>query len=104
MSGFGVMTGQAEKIMQWHNQNLGNACLSGSTASSTSRAGRGFGHKWLTGLISTVRDGHRLPKAIAVTRVSSAAWVWFSECISSDRVVHGNHPYSVISKRLRYES
>jgi hypothetical protein len=51
--------------------------------------------KWLTGPITTVRDGHRLPKAVGVTRVRSSAWVWFSECISSDRVVHGNHPYSV---------
>ena len=93
MSGFCVITAvQAEKIMQCHTQNFGNACLSMSTASSARRAGRSFGYKWLTGPITTVRDGHRLPKAVAVTRVSSAAWVWFSECISSDTMVHVDHP------------
>jgi hypothetical protein len=74
--------------MQCHTQYVRNDCFAGYTASSSRRAGRSFGHEWITGLITTVRDGQRLPKAVAVTRVSSSAWVWYSECISSDRVVN----------------
>ncbi len=101
MSGFGVMTAEAEKIMQCHTQNLGNACLVGSTASSARRAGRSFGCKWITCQITTVRDGQGFRKAIAVTRVGFAAWVWFLECNRRDTVVHGNHPYSIIQLKSR---
>jgi hypothetical protein len=89
------MAAGAEKIMQCHTHYVGNACLSGSTASSARRAGRSFGYKWIMGPIATVRDGQGFRKAIAVTRVSSPPWWWFSECSSSDRVVHGNYPNSV---------
>ena len=90
------MAAETEKIMQCQTQNLFNACLAGSTASSASRAARSFGFKWLTGPITTVRDGHSFPKAVAVTRVSSSAWVWFSECSRCYEVVHGNYPNSVV--------
>jgi hypothetical protein len=39
------MAAEAEKIMQCHTQNLGNACLLGSIASSARSAGRSFGCK-----------------------------------------------------------
>jgi hypothetical protein len=87
--------------MQCHTQNLGDACLSGSTASSAREAGRSFGYKWTTGPMTTVRDGQGFRKAIAVTRVSSAAWLWFSECSRRDTLVHGNHPYSIIQLNSR---
>jgi hypothetical protein len=89
------MAAEAEKIMQCHTQYVGDACLLGSIASSARRVGRSFGSKWKTGPIATVRDGQGFRKAIAWTRVSSPPWWWFSECSSSDRVVHGNHPYIV---------
>jgi hypothetical protein len=83
-----VTAGQAEKIMQCHTQNFGNACLSGSAASSASKEGRSLGYKWIMGSITTSRGGQRFPKVIAVTRVSSAAWRWFSEGSRSNRMVH----------------
>ena len=90
-----MMAAEAQKIMQCHTQNPGNACLSGSTDPSARIASRSFGYKWITGPLTTVRDGQRLPKAVAVTRVRSSAWVWFSECSRGDTVVHGNNPYNV---------
>lgn len=64
---------EAEKTMQCHTQYVRNDCFAGYTASSARRAGRSFGHKWITGPITTVLDGQRFPKAVAVTRISSAA-------------------------------
>ena len=99
MSGFGVRAAEAEKIMQCHTHYVGNACLSGSTASSARRAGRSFGYKWIMGSITSVRDGQGFRKAIAVTRVSSSAWVWFSKCSRCYEVVQGNYPNSVSSSK-----
>jgi len=93
--GCGVRAAEAEKIMQCHTHYVGNACLSGSTASSAREAGRSFGYTCIAGPITTVLDGHRFPKAVAVTRVSSSAWVWFSECSRCYEVVQGNYPNSV---------
>jgi hypothetical protein len=93
--GFGVRAAEAQKIMECHTQNPGNAFLSGSTDPSARIAGRSFGYKWITGPLTTVCDGQRLPKAVTVTRISTAAWVWFSECSRCDTVVHGNNPYNV---------
>jgi len=71
VSGFGVRAAEAEKIMQCQTQYLGNACLSGSIASSARRVGRSFGCKWKTGPKATVSDGQGFPKAIGINRVSS---------------------------------
>lgn len=49
----------------------------------------------MSGPITTVHDGHKLPKAAAAARVGSATWKWFTESSRGSNVVLGNHPYSV---------
>jgi len=50
---------------------------------------------WISDPITTVCDGHKLPKAAAATRDSCAAWKWFTESSRGSSVVLGNRPYSV---------
>ena len=72
------------------------AVLDSCPASSASRrAGGSNGYRWITGPITTVRDGRMSPEALADTRVVLSAWKWFSERTWSRTVVLGNHPYSV---------
>jgi len=64
-------------------------------ASAAPRAGGSIGYRRITGPITTVRDGHKLPKVAAVTRFGVFAWGWFSERTWSSTVVLGNHTCSV---------
>jgi hypothetical protein len=84
-----------EKAHAASYQILGNACFARADNLQTRRAGRGYGYKWISGPITTVQDGHIVPKATAVTRVGSAAQQWFSESSGSGIVVLGNQPISV---------
>jgi hypothetical protein len=52
-------------------------------------------YKWISGPITTVRDGHKLPKAAAATRVGCAAWKWFTESSRGSNVDLGNRLCSV---------
>jgi len=63
--------------------------------SAARKAGGSNGYRWITGPITTVRDGRMSPEALADTRVVLSAWKWFSERTWSSTVVLGNHPYSV---------
>ena len=53
---------------------------------------------WISDPITTVHDGHKLPKAAAATRDSCAAWKWFTESSSGSSVILGNRPYSVMQQ------
>jgi len=56
---------------------------------------------WISDPITTVHDGHKLPKAAAATRDCCAAWKWFTESSRGSSVVPGNRPYSVrFTKKL----
>ena len=74
-------------------------------ASAAPRAGGSNGYRWITGPITTVRDGRMSPKALADTRVVLSAWKWFSERRCSSPVVLGNHTCSVrrtsVGQRVR---
>ena len=74
---------------------LGNACFGRADNLQTRRADRGYDYKWISDPTTTVQDGHKVPKATAVTRVGSAAQQWFSESSGSGTVVLGNQPISV---------
>ena len=76
-------------------QILGNACFAKAGNLQARRAYRGYDYKWISGPITTVQGGHKVPKATAVTRVGSAAQQWFSESSGSGIVVLGNQPISV---------
>jgi hypothetical protein len=69
--------------------------LPGPITSQARRADRGYDYKWISVPITTVQDGHIVPKATAVTRVDSATQQWFSESNGSGIVVLGNQPISV---------
>ena len=69
--------------------------LTRPAASSARRAGGSDSTRWISGPITTVPFGHKLPKASAVAGAGAPAWKWFSESSRSGNVVHGNHPISV---------
>jgi hypothetical protein len=74
----------------------------GQAVLSTRKAACSNCYMWISDPITTVRDGHKLPKAAATTRDSCAAWKWFTESSRGSSVVLGNRPYSV-SRTLRAE-
>ena len=84
----------AEKT-QRDTKTLAMLALPGPTTSQARRADRIDDYKWISGPMTTVQDGHIVPKATAVTRVDSAAQQWFSESSGSGTVVLGNQPISV---------
>ena len=84
----------AEKT-QRDTKTLAMLALPGPTTSQARRADRIDDYKWISSPITTVHDGHIVPKATAATRVGSTAKQWFSESIGSGIVVLGNQPISV---------
>ena len=84
----------AEKT-QRDTKTLAMLALPGPITSQARRADRGYDYKWISVPITTVQDGHIVPKATAVTRVDSATQQWFSESSGSGIVVLGNQPISV---------
>ena len=71
------------------------------TTSQARRADHRYGCKWISGPITTVHDGRRVPKATAVTRVGSALQKWFSVSSRSGIVVLGNQSISVDGSELQ---
>ena len=80
---------------QRDTKTLAMLALPEPTTSQARRADRIDDYKWISGPITTVQDGHIVPKATAVTRVDSATQQWFSESSGSGIVVLGNQPISV---------
>lgn len=79
---------------QYYAQTL--VIIDGCQASSAVHSAGGCnGNGWITGPVTTVRDGRMPSKALAETRVVLSAWKWFSEVTWSSTVVLGNHPISV---------
>lgn len=70
-------------------QGLGNACFQGPAACPVRGAGRSNGCKWIAGPITTVRNGHIAPKALADTTIALTAWEWLTEGNRSGAVVLG---------------
>ena len=64
---------------QRDTKTLAMLALPGPTTSQARRADRIDDYKWISGPITTVKDGRIVHKATAVPRVGSAAQQWFSE-------------------------
>jgi hypothetical protein len=65
----------------------GNGFLPAPAACSALTTDSRYGYKWIPAPITTVRDGHKLPKGTAETRVGSAAWKWITETCRSSTMI-----------------